>query len=161
MTRPLLSFIAVACAATLAVFFADPALQAQNPTPVSGTVETPRNLKVLSTNNNLTLRQVRGIMDEWTDELGADCSTCHVRNPQTVALNSRARFNYADDSKEEKNTARVMYRMTEAINADYVAKVPNSGVPVSCGTCHRGHLSPEPFTSPRDAPSVRTPAVAR
>lgn len=162
MKRSLFCFITVASATTaLAVTLGGPALQAQNPAAASAPVDAPRNLKVLSSSNGLTLREVRAIMDEWTDEIGADCSTCHVRNPQTVARNGGARFNYADDSKEEKNTARVMYRMTEAINADYVAKVPNSGIPVTCGTCHRGHISPEPFAVPADAPSIRTPAEAR
>lgn len=104
---------------------------------------TPQNLKVLP--SNLTTRQVRAIMDGWTDALGVDCDTCHVRNPNDLAPNGHPRMNYADDSKEEKKTARVMYKMVQSINADYLAKVPNSGMPVDCGTCHRGHLSPEPF----------------
>lgn len=45
-----------------------------------------------------------------------------------------------------KATARIMYTMTDKINADYVAKVDGSGLPVTCGTCHRGVISPEPFT---------------
>jgi hypothetical protein len=28
--------------------------------------------------------------------------------------------------------------------------VKNSGAPVTCGTCHRGHLGPEPFVIPPD-----------
>jgi hypothetical protein len=28
--------------------------------------------------------------------------------------------------------------------------VENSGAPVTCGTCHRGHLDPEPFVIPPD-----------
>ena len=39
-----------------------------------------------------------------------------------------------------------MYTMTEEINSHYIAKVEGSGMPVTCGTCHRGQVSPEPFT---------------
>jgi hypothetical protein len=103
----------------------------------------PTNLQVLP--KNLTGAQVRDIMAGWANDLGAECSTCHTRNPNDTGPNGRPRFNYADDSKEEKKTARVMYNMVDSINMNFVAKVPNSGIPVSCGTCHRGHLSPEPY----------------
>jgi hypothetical protein len=43
-----------------------------------------------------------------------------------------------------------MFTMTEEININYVSKVPNSEAPVTCGTCHRGHLGPEPFVIPRE-----------
>ena len=43
-----------------------------------------------------------------------------------------------------------MYTMTEDINKNYVVKVPNSDMPVTCGTCHRGHLGPEPYVIPKD-----------
>jgi len=33
---------------------------------------------------------------------------------------------------------------------NYVSKVPSSDMPVTCGTCHRGHLGPEPFVIPDD-----------
>jgi len=44
----------------------------------------------------------------------------------------------------------LMYTMTEDINKNYVSKVPSSEAPVTCGTCHRGHLGPEPFLIPPD-----------
>jgi hypothetical protein len=125
--------------------FTAPVLQAvQSATPAPAS-DRPKNLKVLS--KDLTVPQVREVMDTWTDELGADCSTCHVRDPKDLAPNGRPRFNYADDSKQEKATARVMYAMTEEINSRFISTVPNSGMPVTCGTCHRGHLSPEPFAA--------------
>jgi len=40
-----------------------------------------------------------------------------------------------------------MYTMTEEINQKFIAKVDGLGVPVTCGTCHRGHAGPEPFTN--------------
>jgi len=38
--------------------------------------------------------------------------------------------------------------MVEEINANYISKIDSSGEPVTCGTCHRGHLGPEPFAAP-------------
>jgi hypothetical protein len=64
--------------------------------------------------------------------------------------NGRPQLNFADDSKEEKRTARIMYTMTEDINVNYVSKVPSSDEPVTCGTCHRGHLGPEEFQIPKE-----------
>jgi cytochrome c553 len=106
----------------------------------------PTNLKVLP--RNLTGQQVRDIMEKWEGSLGAHCSTCHTADPKNIGPNGRPRLNFADDSKEEKQTARLMYTMTESINVDYVSKVPNFDEPVTCGTCHRGHLGPEPYVIP-------------
>ena len=53
-----------------------------------------------------------------------------------------------------------MYTMTEEINSNYIAKVEGSGMPVTCGTCHRGQVSPEPFTiSRRRLPCQIAPLV--
>jgi Photosynthetic reaction centre cytochrome C subunit len=121
-----------------------PGLQpAQNTDPAPASNQ-PKNLHVLS--KDLTIRQVRAIMEDWTDALGADCSTCHVRDVANPEPGGRPRYDYADDSKQEKRTARVMYAMTADINTRYVSTVPNSGAPVTCGSCHRGHLSPEPYS---------------
>jgi Photosynthetic reaction centre cytochrome C subunit len=105
----------------------------------------PTNLKVLP--KDLDGAQVREIMRQWEEALGADCATCHIRDPRNLGPNGRPQFNYADDSKPEKAAARLMYSMVEDINVNYVAKVENSGVPVSCGTCHRGRIGPEPFST--------------
>jgi hypothetical protein len=59
-------------------------------------------------------------------------------------------LNFADDSKPEKATARLMVKMVEEINTQYVGKIDNSGAPVTCATCHRGHLDPPPFVAPPD-----------
>ena len=34
--------------------------------------------------------------------------------------------------------------MVQEINTQYIGKIDNSGAPVTCGTCHRGHLDPQP-----------------
>jgi hypothetical protein len=40
--------------------------------------------------------------------------------------------------------------MTLDINQNYVSMVDSSGAPVTCGTCHRGHLEPEPWVAPKE-----------
>jgi hypothetical protein len=145
---------------TVAVFALSPSPQAAQDAsamnPAAQTPYVPTNLKVLPKDS--TGAQVHEIMEGWADEIGGDCSTCHVRNPNDIGPNGKPRFNFADDSKEEKRTARVMYTMLESINADYVGKVPNSGMPVTCGSCHRGHLSPPPYS---DSESDESPKPAQ
>jgi len=124
-----------------------PPPQAGGPPPPHE-MPAPTNLQVLP--KNLTGAQVHEIMEKWEGELGSGCKTCHAVDPKNVGPNGRPRLNFADDSKEEKLTARLMYKMMEDINVNYIAKVPNSDEGVSCGTCHRGHLGPEPFVIPDD-----------
>ena len=102
----------------------------------------PTNLKVLP--SNLTGEQVHEIMEKWEGELGTGCKTCHTASKE-LGPNGKPQLNFADDSKEEKQTARKMYKMVEDINSSYISKIDSSGAPVTCGTCHRGHLGPEPF----------------
>jgi Photosynthetic reaction centre cytochrome C subunit len=103
----------------------------------------PTNLKVLP--RNLTGEQVHEIMEQWEGELGTTCKTCHTVDRTKKSPDGKLAFNYADDSKEEKRTARLMFKMVDEINTNYVAKIDSSGAPVTCGTCHRGHLGPEAF----------------
>ena len=123
----------------------------------------PTNLKVLP--KTLTGDQVHEIMEGWEAALGAHCNTCHTPDPNNIGPNGRPRLNYADDSKPEKSTARLMFRMTEDINKNYVSMIDNSGAAVTCGTCHRGHLGPEPFAAPGEdgprPPQGPLPAVAK
>lgn len=117
----------------------------------------PTNLKVLP--KNLTGEQVREIMEQWEGALGAHCSTCHTPDPTRKAPNGRPMLNFADDSKPEKQTARMMYRMTQDINGNYIDMIKeNSGVGVSCGTCHRGHVTPEPFVAPKEEHRMPPPS---
>jgi cytochrome c553 len=108
----------------------------------------PTNLKVLP--KNMTGEQVHEVMQQWESALGARCNTCHTSNLNHLGPNDRPQLNFADDSLPEKATARLMYTMTEEINKNYLGKIKSSGAPVTCGTCHQGHLGPEPFTSPKD-----------
>ncbi len=119
---------------------------ATTPPAPQRTAAPPTNLKVLP--KELTNAQVRQIMDEWSDALGADCNNCHVQDPSKVSASGKPLMDYVSDSKQEKTITRVMVRMVENVNKSYLETVPNSGLPVSCGTCHRGHLGPEPFIPP-------------
>jgi len=124
------------------------AAQAPGAPPPPHEMPAPTNLQVLP--KNLTGAQVHEIMEKWEGELGSGCKTCHAVDPKNIGPNGRPRLNFADDSKEEKRTARKMYKMVEEINLNYISKIDSSGDPVTCGTCHRGHLGPEPFVAPPD-----------
>ena len=105
----------------------------------------PVNLKVLP--KNIPPKELIHIMRGFAGSLGVDCSFCHVRNPKTHHLD------FPSDAKPQKRTARLMMRMTEAINASYIAKVhvpntPPAQAHVTCGTCHRGHSTPPVFVPP-------------
>ena len=125
---------------------APPQSQPGAPPPPQHEMPAPTNLKVLP--KDLTGPQVHEIMEKWEGELGTSCKTCHTADPKKIGPNGKPQLNFADDSKEDKQTARKMYKMVEDINANYISKIDSSGAPVTCGTCHRGHLGPEPFTAP-------------
>jgi mono/diheme cytochrome c family protein len=108
----------------------------------------PTNLKVLP--KTLTGDQVHELMEQWEAALDAHCNTCHTPDLKNIGPNGRPRLNFADDSKSEKAAARMMYKMTEDINKNYVSMIDSSGAPVTCGTCHRGHLGPEPWAAPKE-----------
>lgn len=127
-------------------------------TPPQGAPHAPRtypapvNLKVLP--KDLTGKQVRDIMEGWEEDLGTHCDTCHTADPNNIGPNGRPRLKFDDDSKPEKEMARIMYKMTEEIKAGPVKKVADMdkmgspAAPLTCGTCHRGHLDPEAFVPP-------------
>ena len=126
------------------------------PPPPMRSYPAPTNLKVLP--KDITGEQLHETMEKWAGSLGVHCDTCHTADPKNIAPNGRPRLNFADDSKPEKNTARLMYGMAEDINKNYVSKIDSSGAAVTCGTCHRGHLNPEPFVIPPDEHGGPRPA---
>ncbi len=127
------------------------------PPPEAHSRPAPTNLKVLP--KELTGEQVHEIMEQWSAALGAHCNACHVEDHGNIGPNGRPRLNFADDSKGMKIAARTMYTMTEKINTEYVAKIDSSGMPVTCGTCHRGHLGPEPFFAAPQTPQAPAPGL--
>jgi hypothetical protein len=129
---------------------------AANPAPLSRTFRVPKNLKVFP--RNLSGRQVNDIMEEWSRSLGVRCDACHTEATEIIAADDDSHLNYSDDSKQMKIIARNMYEMTEEINSVHIAKIEGSGMPVTCGTCHRGRISPEPFVAPsNDGPTYGDP----
>ncbi len=127
--------------------------------PATPNYPAPENLKVLP--KELSGSEIHTIMERWSGELGVRCIACHVQDPVGLVAGSPASHQFADDSKPMKAVARLMYTMTEQINTGFIAKVEGSGMPVTCGTCHRGSVSPVPFapaithqSEPLLAPSV-------
>jgi hypothetical protein len=113
----------------------------------------PTNLQVLP--KDLTGRQVRNIMGSFAGALGVKCEFCHVADPKNVGPNGRPRLDYANDSKPDKQIARIMFTMTQQMNKDYISKAMDldkdgMGSLVNCGTCHRGHKMPEDFVIPHE-----------
>jgi hypothetical protein len=167
------SLVPPAAAAALfaaAVFAASTVAQAPQAPPPGGAMMAPRsfpaptNLQVLP--KDLTGQQVHEIMEHWAGDLGVHCDTCHAADPNNVGPNGRPRMNFASDEKDEKKMARVMYTMTEDLKANYVAKVAamdkmaEPAAPVTCGTCHRGHIDPEAFTpAPEQHPGGAMPPM--
>lgn len=114
----------------------------------------PTNLKVLP--KTLTGDQVHEIMHKWAGDLGVGCDTCHAEDPVKKMPNGHPVLNFAEDSKKEKETARLMVKLTMDINSNYTSKVESShdngetAKMVSCGTCHRGHLDPQAYVPPKE-----------
>jgi hypothetical protein len=131
------------CATALGVSPNSQGQQNTTATNLAPQYPAPTNLKVLP--NNLNGAEVRAIMHQWEDQLGAECSACHARDPKSLGPNGLPQLNYADDSKPEKSRARLMYTMVDDINTNYIGRIEGSGLPVSCGTCHQGNLKPEPI----------------
>ena len=68
----------------------------------------PTNLQVLP--KDLTAMQVREIMGGWAGSLGVHCDFCHAADATKKMPNGRPMLNFADDSKDDKKIARIMYR---------------------------------------------------
>ncbi len=133
---------------------------AQAPPPPGGEqhahppAPAPTNLKVLP--KTLTGDQVHEIMHGWAKALGTQCDTCHAEDPVKKMPNGHPALNFADDSKKEKETARLMVKMTMDINKNYTSMIESTraNAPeakmVGCGTCHRGQVDPPAFVPPPD-----------
>jgi len=163
MTRSLRALLPAICFALAATAIA------QAPTPPSGAPPAgqartrgprpaPTNLKVLP--KDTTGDQVIAMMRGYEDALGVECEYCHARNPETK------RNDFASDANPMKERARVMMKMTDTINTQYLSQLttPKPENPVTCGTCHRGEAHPSVFVpkeeqrAPRPAPA--TPPLA-
>ena len=151
MTRSLRFLLAVSLPAATAAFAQAPATpppagQQRRPAP------PPTNLKVLP--KDTTGEQVRTIMRGYEKDLGVECEYCHAKDPAT------GRNNFPSDANPTKDRARVMMKMTAAINSEYLTQLtaPKPGNPVTCGTCHRGMAKPTVFVPPPSLPRERPSA---
>ncbi len=69
----------------------------------------------------------------FSPALGVSCSHCHVTGE------------YEKEDKPTKQIARDMFAMVNAINTEYLKKIPNiksTNPTVNCSTCHRGQARP-------------------
>ncbi len=129
--------------AVLSAVLAFPAASvlAQAPVPSPAPAHTYENLKVLPA--GIGHDDLIKVMGGFTRALGVNCAYCHV------ASNGRrpAADEFKLDTKDEKNVARVMMRMTDDINTRQLpltGKDPAHLQKVTCATCHGG--LPEPRT---------------
>lgn len=107
-----------------------------------GPADTLVNVQVIP--KNTPRQQVLGMMRGFATALGVRCTYCHVGQEG----GGPGSMNYPSDEKRTKVVARTMLRMVAAINADYIAKLPdggNGGLEVKCATCHRGVPWPIPL----------------
>jgi hypothetical protein len=123
-----------------ALFFAVLCLQGQDapPPPAKKGPGPPKNLKVLPQDVN-----IRETMGAFRTALGQQCTFCHVAGA------GGGMPDFAADTNPKKETARLMIKMVNEINA----KFPDGKVHVACYTCHRGKTTPE--MAPPPAPPAQ------
>ncbi|HEY8062284.1 MAG TPA: c-type cytochrome [Gemmatimonadales bacterium] len=90
------------------------------------------NIKLMK---DTTAVQLLKTMDYYGKSLSVSCTYCHVGGGK-----------WDEDTKEEKNTTRIMIELVNSINTGGLSKVPpnrNGQTPkISCMTCHRGNTNP-------------------
>ncbi len=101
--------------------------------------DNPKNIKVLP--KTATGRELQRVMFSYTAGLGVRCTFCHVGEEGK----DFSEFDFPSDAKPEKNEARIMIKMVNGINTEYLTQL-NEGKPssleVSCMTCHHGNSRP-------------------
>jgi hypothetical protein len=99
------------------------------------------NLQVLP--EDITVRELIGVMRGISGGLGVRCTYCHVgEGGQPLST-----YDFPADDKETKEKARVMLRMVNHINGEHFADLPGDPadrLTVRCAMCHRGQ--PRPLT---------------
>jgi Photosynthetic reaction centre cytochrome C subunit len=101
--------------------------------------EKPVNLKVLD--STISHDALIDLMNQFTEALGVGCDFCHARKDGGKSRD----MDFPSDTLHEKLAAREMIRMTNAINANFIAKNSHLDSPpmkVQCITCHRGQPHP-------------------
>lgn len=102
--------------------------------------QNPSNLQVLPM--DISPRELRQIMSNFSRQVGIRCSTCH-EGERGTPLSS---YDFSSDACQLKRVARDMLRMVDTTNAS-LARIDygegNPPVEVQCVTCHRGVRRPE------------------
>lgn len=100
----------------------------------------PQNLKILA--KDISSQELSETMKGFAMGVGARCESCHVGEPNTPLHT----FDFASDEKAMKRKARLMIKMVQDINAQYVPDLNTiesaDRVEVRCVTCHRGLPQP-------------------
>ena len=98
-----------------------------------------KNLKILP--KNITKDQMDSVMHHFANSMGKKCNFCHVYNQE------EKKMDFVSDAKEEKATAREMWKMTAKLNKKYFdvkdSKNLDAKLEVTCFTCHHGSDHPE------------------
>jgi hypothetical protein len=92
------------------------------------TEQVQKNIKVLT---GMPQSQLIPVMNYFAASMGRRCNFCHVNN--------NGQWDYAADTKPEKNTAREMIKMVLELHN----KTFNGSADISCYTCHRGRNQPQ------------------
>jgi hypothetical protein len=98
-------------------------------------VEPFKNLQIMPKNS--TKMDVMNVMQDMTFAVGTRCSYCHVGEGDDLST-----FDFASDARPGKEITRVMMRMTDDMNNNYLAEIDSEGE-VTCLMCHQGQLKPE------------------
>jgi tetratricopeptide (TPR) repeat protein len=121
-------------AAILVTVFAAPLVAQQWRWP-----DKSKNLEVLSAST--TAQELRRTMMAFTSGLGVRCGYCHVEEEGK----DLSTVDFASDDKPEKDKARTMIRMVNAVNTKFLVELHGgsaSSIPVTCVTCHHGSALP-------------------
>jgi hypothetical protein len=104
-----------------------------------GREEAFKNLKILP--KDISEKSLDSVMGHFSISLGVKCNFCHAPD------SAKKHLNFPSDEKEEKNTARDMFRMVSYINTNFFndqhSDRPDTIHTVVCYTCHRGGHEPD------------------
>ncbi|MEO5594314.1 MAG: c-type cytochrome [Chitinophagaceae bacterium] len=145
LNRKFIVMATMAAIVTIAVAFTTP------PPPES----IYKNLKILP--KDISKEKLDKIMSEFKNALGVKCSYCHAKSQDTTVHHP----DFASDEKPEKEIARSMMKMTLKINKKFFeVKHPafgETGLQISCVTCHHGEPHPEEPKEPEHGPGGTPP----
>jgi tetratricopeptide (TPR) repeat protein len=99
------------------------------------------NLTVLP--KTISKEDLMHVMRSFTEGLGVRCNFCHVGD-EGKPLST---YDFSSDDKDNKKKARIMLKMVNNINEDYLSELKEFGsgnvIQVKCITCHHGLKEPK------------------